>query len=271
MAIAPVMNVNFKGNGYNTSFKGKEVDEDNFATPSPSQSAGFMKSVPVIVMMAMSPLNAVNVDAGEKMSTPVTTEMAEMAKAPEVSAIGNLFNNIEIAAAIEPNFKRIKPGKYVIEPHTTDANEDDVEQIYLSYVKPNGTAYRMRVRYLIDCGDEGRGDARRFIVVGNEIKKDGTEAATSVRNPSVTTHQKLSGMQTPGGVIKTFLNTAQNNTKIKCIQLRAGDGSDSQWLHDEDILGAPDSLLKELGYSSAKIKEYREADKKGRIESGRFF
>ena len=26
MAIAPVMNVNFKGNGYNTSFKGKEVD-----------------------------------------------------------------------------------------------------------------------------------------------------------------------------------------------------------------------------------------------------
>ena len=137
MAIAPVMNVNFKGNAYNTSFKGKEVDEDNFATPSPSQSAGFMKSVPVIVMMAMSPLNAVNVDAGEKMGTPVTTEMAEMAKAPGVPSIGNLFNNIEIAAAIEPNFKRIKPGKYVIEPHTTDANENDVEQIYLSYVKPN--------------------------------------------------------------------------------------------------------------------------------------
>ena len=67
MAIRPIMNAGLKNN-YNTQFSGKNRNNDNFEYQTneiSSKKASALKAVPLMTLLAMSPLNTANLNAAD--------------------------------------------------------------------------------------------------------------------------------------------------------------------------------------------------------------
>lgn len=94
MAIAPINNVSFNNYSNKIHFNGKNQDDENGNTspegyPFPRRSAHKLATVPIVVMMSMSP-SLLNAATATEKSAPLNvqalTELAETQKAPKSEA-----------------------------------------------------------------------------------------------------------------------------------------------------------------------------------------
>lgn len=90
MAIAPVMNTGLRVNNYNTNFTGRRNDNNGYVTDVPSVSAnkGALKAIPLAALLAMSPLNPIEINASDRIDEGHRIEMVDNSfNAEEVSEL----------------------------------------------------------------------------------------------------------------------------------------------------------------------------------------
>ena len=91
MAITPVMSLGLNGNNYNTSFTGRKNNNDGFEYQSnefSSKKASALKAVPLMTLLAMSPLNTANINDSKIADFP--EEMIELVETSDVNDISSV-------------------------------------------------------------------------------------------------------------------------------------------------------------------------------------
>lgn len=144
MAIRPIMNAGLKNN-YNTQFSGKNRNNDNFEYQTneiSSKKASALKAVPLMTLLAMSPLNTANLNAADMTDFPENAiELVEVPEISEEMSIAGINENKKIIASKQFPAKGSNISGYIVNLVNTQGNASGFDAVELVTIDANGIAY----------------------------------------------------------------------------------------------------------------------------------
>ena len=144
MAIRPIMNAGLKNN-YNTQFSGKNRNNDNFEYQTneiSSKKASALKAVPLMTLLAMSPLNTANLNAADMTDFPKNAiELVEVPEISEEMSIAGINENKKIIASKQFPAKGSNISGYIVNLVNTQGNASGFDAVELVTIDANGIAY----------------------------------------------------------------------------------------------------------------------------------
>ena len=145
MAIRPIMNAGLKNN-YNTQFSGKNRNNDNFEYQTneiSSKKASALKAVPLMTLLAMSPLNTANLNAADMTDFPENAiELVEVPEISEEMSIAGINENKKIIASKQFPAKGQNISGYIVNLVNTEGRRGSgFDAIELVTIDANGIAY----------------------------------------------------------------------------------------------------------------------------------
>ena len=146
MAITPVMSLGLKSNNYNTSFAGRKNNNDGFEYQSnefSSKKASALKAVPLMTLLAMSPLNTANINASEIADFPEDMiELVETSDVNDISSVSAAASSKVILASKQFPAKGQNISGYIVNLVNTEGRRGSgFDAIELVTIDANGIAY----------------------------------------------------------------------------------------------------------------------------------
>lgn len=146
MAITPVMSLGLNGNNYNTSFTGRKNNNDGFEYQSnefSSKKASALKAVPLMTLLAMSPLNTANINASEIADFPEDMiELVETSDVNDISSVSAAASSKVILASKQFPAKGQNISGYIVNLVNTEGRRGSgFDAIELVTIDANGIAY----------------------------------------------------------------------------------------------------------------------------------
>lgn len=145
MAITPVMSLGLNGNNYNTSFTGRKNNNDGFEYQSnefSSKKASALKAVPLMTLLAMSPLNTANINASEIADFPEDMiELVETSDVNDISSVSAAASSKVILASKQFPAKGSNISGYIVNLVNTQGNASGFDAVELVTIDANGIAY----------------------------------------------------------------------------------------------------------------------------------